>query len=132
MGESAAFCPLEFFKTAPFVIAESSPGESKEYRTGEKGRVCHRQFLAGHNYAAIHRCRFPALLILHIQPRTAGAIPDAFQELMLFERNVILILIQMHDGIAHYGNAVRPAVFLKSGVSISEGNGSQSNPFVLG
>ena len=27
--------------------------------------------------------------------------------------------------------AVRPAVFLKSGVSISEGNGSQSNPFIL-
>ncbi len=33
---------------------------------------------------------------------------------------------------ANDGHAVRPAVFLKSGVSISEGNGSQSNPFVLG
>ena len=34
-------------------------------------------------------------------------------------------------GFASAGNAVRPAVFLKSGVSISEGNGSESNPFVL-
>ena len=32
---------------------------------------------------------------------------------------------------ASNGNAVRPAVYLKSGVSISEGNGSQSNPYVL-
>ena len=34
-------------------------------------------------------------------------------------------------GGAAIGLAVRPAVFLKSGVSISEGNGSQSNPFIL-
>ena len=33
---------------------------------------------------------------------------------------------------ANYAYTVRPAVFLKSGVSISGGNGSQSNPFVLG
>ena len=32
---------------------------------------------------------------------------------------------------AHYDSAVRPAVFLKSGVSISGGNGSQSDPYVL-
>ena len=32
---------------------------------------------------------------------------------------------------ACYGNAVRPAVYLKSGVSISGGNGSQSDPYVL-
>ncbi len=34
-------------------------------------------------------------------------------------------------GLASDGNAVRPAVFLKSGVSISSGNGSESSPFVL-
>lgn len=37
----------------------------------------------------------------------------------------------LSDRNAFAGNAVRPAVFLKSGVSISEGNGSQSNPFIL-
>lgn len=37
----------------------------------------------------------------------------------------------LYYGSAHNGSAVRPAVFLKSGVSISEGNGSQSNPFIL-
>jgi len=35
-------------------------------------------------------------------------------------------------GYAFGDNAVRPAVFLKSGVTISSGNGSESNPFVLG
>jgi hypothetical protein len=38
----------------------------------------------------------------------------------------------LNDHDADYWNFVRPAVFLKSGVSISGGNGSQSNPFVLG
>ena len=33
--------------------------------------------------------------------------------------------------LAANGYSVRPAVFLKSGVSISSGNGSESNPFVL-
>ena len=37
----------------------------------------------------------------------------------------------LSSGNANYDRAVRPAVFLKSGVSISEGNGSQSNPFIL-
>jgi len=35
-----------------------------------------------------------------------------------------------YDGASN-DSAVRPAVFLKSGVSISRGNGSQSNPYVL-
>ena len=38
----------------------------------------------------------------------------------------------LFSGHANDDYAVRPAVFLKSGVSISEGNGSQSNPFVFG
>ncbi len=37
----------------------------------------------------------------------------------------------LNDGIASNDGAVRPAVFLKSGVSISSGNGSESNPFVI-
>ena len=37
----------------------------------------------------------------------------------------------LFSGHANDDYAVRPAVFLKSGVSISEGNGSQSNPFIL-
>ena len=37
--------------------------------------------------------------------------------------------LNCHD--ADYWNFVRPAVFLKSGVFISEGNGSESSPFVI-
>ena len=38
---------------------------------------------------------------------------------------------RVHRGSANGVYVVRPAVYLKSGVSISEGNGSQSNPYVL-
>ena len=38
---------------------------------------------------------------------------------------------KMFSNSAAYCSAIRPAVYLKSGVSISEGNGSQSNPYVL-
>ena len=37
----------------------------------------------------------------------------------------------LYNGYAYDGGAVRPAVYLKSGVSISGGNGSQSDPYVL-
>ena len=84
-----------------FLLRELRPVEGQIDEAREQCDICRGHLLAGKDDTCIHRRRLLLLVQVHIHAGTSRAVPQALQELPLVEVDVILELIDMHQGVCH-------------------------------
>ena len=107
MCQSLLLDALQFLEPLLLFVVELSFAEGQEYQTAEQCDICSRHFLSGHDHAAIHGRGLSLLIVVDVDPGSSGTVPDSFQEFPLVQIQVVLVFVQMNEGIRYLRDGLR-------------------------